>query len=301
MYLEHYGLAKQPFTLTPDTDLFFAGNERGAALEALLFTLNSGCGIVKVIGEVGTGKTLLCRMLANQLPAHIDVVYLANPSLCPEDMLQAFALELNLDIPPHASKLYIIQQLTHTLLDKHAQGRQVVALIEEAQCMSLRSLEEIRLLSNLETNHSKLLQMVLFAQPELEDILSRHDMRQLKERISYSLYLRPFVQTDVQAYLSFRMQQSGYRGPTVFSPQIAKLIARYSQGLARRINLIADKALMLAFVAGRQHINSKDIQMAVQDSDFKPHTPPLRVWLLLALLTSSLLALLWTAWQAGYL
>lgn len=301
MYLKYYGLAKQPFTITPDTDLFFSGNERGAALEALLFTINSGCGITKVIGEVGTGKTLLCRMLANHLPAHVDVVYLANPSLSPEDMLHALAIELGLTLPPQASKLVVIQQLTHTLLDKHAQGRQVVALIEEAQCMSINSLEEIRLLSNLETNQHKLLQMVLFGQPELDDMLSRHDIRQLKERISFSLYLQPFAQRDIQAYLSFRMQQSGYQGPTVFNARAAKLIAKYSSGLARRINLIADKALMLAYVEGRREINSRDIQLAVQDSEFSNITFSVRNSLLIFLLLGSLGLLLWTTWQAGSL
>ncbi len=301
MYLNYYGLAKQPFTITPDTDLFFAGNERGAALEALLFTINSGCGIIKVIGEVGTGKTLLCRMLANHLPLNIDVVYLANPSLSPEDMLQALAIELGLNIHHDVSKLYVIQQLTHTLLDKHAQGRQVVVLIEEAQCMSINSLEEIRLLSNLETNHHKLLQMVLFGQPELDVMLARHEIRQLKERISYSLYLRPFLQKDIHEYLSFRMQQSGYRGPSVFSTHAAKLISKHSSGLARRINLIADKALMLAFVDGRRQISARDIRLAVQDSEFSISTISIRSTLLVILLLSSLSLLLWTTWQAGSL
>jgi hypothetical protein len=301
MYLDYYGLAKQPFTITPDTDLFFAGNERGAALEALLFTIQSGCGIIKVIGEVGTGKTMLCRMLANQLPMHIDVVYLANPSLSPEDMLHALAIELGLDIPQHASKLMVIQQLTHTLLDRHAQGRQVVALLEEAQCMSISSLEEIRLLSNLETNQSKLLQMVLFGQPELDITLARHEIRQLKERISYSLYLQPFVKKDIQDYLSFRMQQSGYRGPQVFTAQAARLISKHSEGLARRINLIADKALMLAFVAGRKQINTRDIRLAVQDSEFSVNRASIRTTLLISLLLGSLGLLLWTSWHAGQL
>jgi type II secretory pathway predicted ATPase ExeA len=301
MYLKYYGLAKQPFTITPDTDLFFSGNERGAALEALLFTINSGCGITKVIGEVGTGKTLLCRMLANQLPLHVDVVYLANPSLSPEDMLHALAIELGLSLPPQASKLVVIQLLTHTLLDKHTQGRQVVALIEEAQCMSIDSLEEIRLLSNLETNQHKLLQMVLFGQPELDEMLARHEIRQLKERISYSLYLRPFAQKDIHAYLSFRMQQSGYQGHDVFSTRAAKLIAKHSSGLARRINLIADKALMLAFIDGRREINSRDIRLAVQDSEFNGMTVSIRTCLLVILLLSSLSLLLWTTWQASSL
>ena len=268
MYLEHFGLQRQPFKITPDTSMFYTGNKRGAALEALKYAIMSGEGIIKVVGEVGSGKTMLCRMLEVELEDNIEVVYIANPSLSPENILHVIAFELKLNITSESSKLEVMQALQTYLLEKHAKNNQVVVFVEEAQSMPIETLEEIRLLSNLETNDYKLLQMVLFGQPELDDKLRLPAIRQLKERITHNFYLDPFPAADVYSYLNFRMRAVGYRGPDLFTPRAASNIERKSNGLTRRINILADKALLAAFSDGGHDISSKHIRLAAQDSDF---------------------------------
>jgi len=268
MYLEHFGLQRQPFKITPDTSMFYTGNKRGAALEALKYAILSGEGIIKVVGEVGAGKTMLCRMLEVELDEAVEVVYIANPSLSPENILHVIAFELKLNITPDSSKLEVMQALQNYLLDKHAQNKQVVVFVEEAQGMPIETLEEIRLLSNLETNDHKLLQMVLFGQPELDEKLRSPSIRQLKERITQNFYLDPFPAADVYEYLNFRMRAVGYRGPDLFSQKMANTIERKSNGLTRRINILADKALLAAFSEGGHNIDNKHINLAAKDSDF---------------------------------
>ncbi len=268
MYLEHFGLQRQPFKITPDTSLFYKGNKRGAALDALKYAIISGEGIIKVVGEVGSGKTMLCRMLEVELPDNIEVVYIANPSLSPENILHVIAFELKLDVTNESTKLEVMQQLQNYLVAKHAANKQVVVFVEEAQSMPLETLEEIRLLSNLETNDHKLLQMVLFGQPELDEKLRDQSIRQLKERITHSFYLDPFPKTDIYEYLNFRMRAVGYRGPDIFSQKVANNIEKKSKGLTRRINILADKALMAVFSEGAHGVSTKHIAIAADDSDF---------------------------------
>ncbi len=268
MYLEHFGLDRPPFKITPDTRMFYSGNKRGAALEALKYAIVSGEGIIKVVGEVGSGKTMLCRMLEVELSDDVEVVYIANPSLSPENILHVIAFELKLPITPDSSKLEVMQALQTYLLQKHANNRQVVVFVEEAQSMPVETLEEIRLLSNLETSDYKLLQMILFGQPELDEKLRNPSIRQLKERITHNFYLDPFPAEDVYRYLNFRMRAVGYRGPDLFTPKMASNIERKSSGLTRRINILADKALLAAFSEGGHAINQRHIQLAAKDSDF---------------------------------
>ena len=268
MYLEHFGLQRPPFKITPDTSMFYSGNKRGAALEALKYAISSGEGIIKVVGEVGSGKTMLCRMLEVELGDNIEVVYIANPSLSPENILHVIAFELKLNITSESSKLEVMQALQNYLLEKHAHNKQVVVFVEVAQGMPIETLEEIRLLSNLETNDDKLLQMVLFGQPELDEKLRNNSIRQLKERITHNFYLDPFPAQDVYQYLNFRMRAVGYHGPDLFSPKMANNIERKSNGLTRRINILADKALLAAFSDGGHDIKSKHISLAAKDSDF---------------------------------
>ncbi len=268
MYQEHFGLKRPPFKITPDTSLFYEGNKRGAALDALTYAINSGEGIIKVVGEVGSGKTMLCRMLEVRLSDSIDVVYIANPSLSPDNILHVIAHELELGINTDTSKLDVMQKLQDYLLRKHADNRQVVLFVEEAQSMPVETLEEIRLLSNLETEHSKLLQMVLFGQPELDDKLAQPHIRQLKERITHCFYLDPFTPHDTLEYLNFRLRNVGYRGPDVFNQKTANMVEKYSGGLTRRINILADKSLMASFSEGGHEVAAKHVHAAAIDSDF---------------------------------
>ena len=268
MYLEHYGLAEPPFRITPHTDFFFAGANRGATLDALLYAITHDEGIVKISGEVGSGKTMLCRVLMERLPDNVVTVYLANPSLSREDILYALAEELGIAVPEHSRAGAVMRALQDALVTRYAEGKQVVVLIDEAHAMPVETLEEIRLLSNLESNRHKLLQLVLFGQPELDATLLRTDMRQLRERITHNFGLEPLVNADIERYLDFRMRAAGYRGPSVFSPAALKLIADASQGLTRRINILADKALLAAFAAGTHEITSREAKAAIKDADF---------------------------------
>ncbi|GAB1392291.1 hypothetical protein MASR1M60_04540 [Rhodocyclaceae bacterium] len=268
MYLEHYGLTEAPFRITPHTDFFFSGANRGATLEALLYAITHDEGIVKISGEVGSGKTMLCRVLMERLPETVVIIYLANPSLSRDDILYALADELGMTVPEHSRSGAVMRALQETLVKLHAEGRQVVVLIDEAHAMPMETLEEIRLLSNLETNRHKLLQLVLFGQPELNATLMRDDMRQLRERITHNFSLEPLVREDIEKYLDFRMRAAGYKGPNVFAPAAIKLIAQASQGLTRRINILADKALLATFAAGSHQVGIKEARAAIRDSEF---------------------------------
>jgi MSHA biogenesis protein MshM len=272
MYLEHFGLNEPPFRITPHTDFFFDGANRGATLDALVYAITHDEGIVKVSGEVGSGKTMLCRVLMERLPENVTIIYLANPSLSRDDILYAIADELGLNVPENARSSAVMRALQDHLIKSFSEGRQVVVLIDEAHAMPVETLEEIRLLSNLEANRSKLLQLVLFGQPELNDILARPDMRQLKERITHNFGLAPLVHDDISHYLDFRMRAAGYRGPSVFSPAALKLIAHSSLGLTRRINILADKALLAAFSTGSHQIGPKEVQAAIRDCEFSEAT-----------------------------
>ena len=269
MYQQHFGLNRPPFKITPDTSLFFEGNQRGAALDALLYAIHSGEGIIKVVGEVGSGKTMLCRMLEVRLSNDVDVIYIANPSLSPDNILHVIAHELNLDVNNEMSKVDVMQRIQAHLLKKHASNRQVVLFVEEAQSMPIETLEEIRLLSNLETDQNKLLQMVLFGQPELDEKLSQPHIRQLKERITHSFNLSPFPPDDTLKYLNFRLRAVGYTGPDVFNKKTAGVVKKYSDGLTRRINILADKSLLAAFSEGSHTVTASHVKSAARDSEFK--------------------------------
>ena len=275
MYYDFFGLTHAPFKITPDTDVFFEGGNRGAILEALIYAITHGEGIIKVTGEVGSGKTMLCRVLQTRLPRNVETVYLANPSVSPEEILHAIAFEMQLRVPKDASRLEVMHALNDYLVERHSQQRQVVVFVEESQGMPISTLEEIRLLSNLETQQHKLLQIVLFGQPELDDILRQQNIRQLRERITHSFNLMPLDNEDVRAYLTFRLQAAGYHGPDLFSGTVIAYMARACDGLTRRLNLVADKALLAAFAQGTHNVRLDHVKAAVRDSEFS-HVEPSR-------------------------
>ncbi|MDD5174892.1 MAG: AAA family ATPase [Sterolibacterium sp.] len=282
MYLEHYGLAEAPFRITPNTGFFFAGANRGATLDALIYAITHDEGIVKISGEVGSGKTMLCRVLMERLPPHVLTVYLATPSLSREEILYAIADELGIETPTGRANA-ILRVLQEHLIGLYGKGHQIVVLIDEAHAMPVETLEEIRLLSNLESNHHMLLQLVLFGQPELNEVLARSNMRQLKERITHNFALEPMVRDDIDGYIDFRMRAAGYHGPKLFSVNAVKLIAGASLGLTRRINILADKSLLAAFAENTHQITPRHIHAAIRDAEFGDFRPSRnRLWLGLA-------------------
>jgi len=268
MYEEYFGLERPPFKITPDTSLFYDGGKRGDILAALVYAVHRGEGIVKVVGEVGSGKTMLCRMLQLKLPDTVEIVYIANPSVSAEDILFVIALELSLPVVKDASKHEVMHMLQDYLLQRHMENKQVVLFVEEAQGMPLDTLEEIRLLSNLETDEHKLLQIILFGQPELDQNLAQRSIRQLRERITHNFELEPLTRDEIHNYLNFRMRQVGYTGPELINNTVAKKVEQHSEGLLRRINIIADKILLSAFADGTHSLSSKHVIAAVNDSSF---------------------------------
>lgn len=267
MYLNHFGLSEAPYRITPHTDFFFEGANRGTTLDALIYTITHDEGIVKVTGEVGSGKTMLCRMLMERLPQNVETIYLANPSLGRDEIMMAISDDLKVAAAGQRSSV-LLRALQERLIELYAANRQVVVLIDEAHAMPVETLEEIRLLSNLESKRHKLLQIVLFGQQELDEVLGTPQMRQLKDRIVHSFRLEPLVRSDVGSYLMFRMRHAGYKGPDLFTAGAIRLISEASEGLTRRINILADKALLAAFADGGYQILPKHVSAAIGDSEF---------------------------------
>jgi type II secretory pathway predicted ATPase ExeA len=302
LYLEHFGLREPPFRITPHTDFFFTGANRGPTLDALIYAITQDEGIVKVTGEVGSGKTMLCRMLLERLPEDVESLYLANPSLSREEILGAIADELG--IPADGKTTHsMIRALQDALVERYAAGKRVVVLIDEAHAMPAESLEEIRLLSNLESKATKLLQIALFAQPELDERLAANDMRQLRERITQHFNLAPLKAGEIASYIEFRLRAAGYHGPNPFTTRAVDAIGRISEGLSRRINILADKALLAAYSQGSHQVDAAEVRTAAIDARFTPlqHKGPSRQVLLLkaalaAVLTLALAGVGFTLW-----
>ena len=270
MYLEYFSLERHPFRITPDTSLFYSGGDegRGVVLDAMLYAIETGEGILKVVGEVGSGKTMLCRMLEERIPDTTEIVYLANPNLSAEDILYAIAFELKLPVRRDTTKLLVMQQLQTYLLKQHAANRKVLVIIEEAQGMPLETLEEVRLFSNLETHRDKLMQIILFGQPELDKNLSAKHIRQLRERITHSFYLDPLTSEQTGDYIRFRLGAAGCPCPNLFTEGAYWWIARASGGLTRRVNILSDKALLAAFAEN----------VLESPENLSPDVPPVVTW-----------------------
>ena len=275
LYLEHFGLAEPPFRITPHTDFFFDGADRGATLEALIYAILHDEGIVKLSGEVGSGKTMLCRVLMERLPPHVETIYLATPSLARDEILHAIADDLELRLTNERITV-ALRELQEHLIRLYGAGRRVVVLIDEAHVMPEETLEQVRLLSNLESNRHKLMQLVLFGQPELDATLAKPSLRQLRDRITHAFRMRPLSEPEVAKYVSFRMRAAGYRGPDVFAPGALARVARASGGLTRRINILADKSLLAAFTQDVHAVTERHVRAAIADSEFARLRKPWR-------------------------
>lgn len=281
MYLEYFGLTKQPFGITPDTSLFFEGAERGDVLNAILYALNSGEGIIKVVGEVGSGKTMLSRMLANRASDNTVFVFLLNPSIQAEQVLYAIAYDLGLQVDANDKSIQILHVLQQKLFDIYKEGKKVVLVIDEAQQMPLSTLEEIRLLSNLETETEKLLQIILFGQPELDEHIDTPNIRQLRERITYSFYLSALNWRIADTYLHFRLKKAGHQGRAIFTTGAIKLLTKYANGTLRRLNVLADKSLLAAFLHKSSVVGTKHVKLALKDTT-KGYKKPQAVYYVVA-------------------
>jgi len=267
MYLYHFGLTELPFTLTPNTNFFLALESHNEALAVLTTALKTGEGFIKVIGEVGTGKTLLCRKLLNEIPEHFVTAYIPNPYLNPNELRRAVALELGVKQAQRMSAQLLTQRIQNRLLELHSKGHSVVLILDEAQALPAESLEALRLFTNLETETRKLLQVVLFAQPELDQRLAQTEFRQLCQRITFSYQLRPMNSNEVQQYIQHRLHIAGYKGAALFSEKLCKKITRVSKGIPRVVNILCHKMLMLSYGQGDYQITNKQLTAAIKDTE----------------------------------
>jgi MSHA biogenesis protein MshM len=275
--LGHFGLREAPFSLTPDTAFAYAAPAHQDALATLLVALQQGEGFVKVTGEVGTGKTLLCRLLLDALSRDAEVVtaYVPRPMLTPRELLVVLTSDLGLRGTRRSATFDLHQGLESGLLALAESGRRVVICVDEAQALPLATLESLRLLSNLETCKRKLLQIVLFGQPELDQLLSRHDCRSLASRIGFTASLGPLGRPDLARYLRHRMAVAGWCGPDVFGPWTNLLLHRACRGVPRRANVLAHKCLMLAFGDGVRRVSIRHALEAMSDSRLPTYEPAL--------------------------
>lgn len=287
MYLQHFGLREAPFNLTPDTSFFFACSSYQEALNTLLVAARNGEGFIKITGEVGNGKTLLCRKflatlnqgrksttpIGTQDQAAVSAseprfitAYIPNPYLEPNSLLLALAEEFRVPLEKDIDQHRLLKSLTRTLLDCARNGQRALVCLDEAQAMPLESLEVLRLLTNLETEKRKLLQVVLFGQPELNERLRHNSIRQLRQRISFQYDLQGLRGNELERYLRHRLAVAGFSGETLFSAAAVGKLQRITAGTPRLVNIVAHKALMLAFSEGRQQVFGRHIRDAAADT-----------------------------------
>lgn len=267
MYLKHFGLSEFPFSITPDTSFVCSLQGHQEALNTLLVALNGGEGFVKISGEVGTGKTLLCRRLLQSLDAGWVTAYLPNPNLDGDTLLRALAEEFGVEGFANLDRYSLLRRVNLALLGFARAKKRVVVCIDEAQAMPVETLEALRLLSNLETEKRKLLQIVLFGQPELDAKLRRPEVRQLLQRIAFHYRLGALKKSELELYLAHRLRVAGFRGEALFSPAALRALHRASDGTPRLINILAHKTLLAAFGEGRQTIRRRHVRLAAGDTE----------------------------------
>lgn len=274
MYEAHFGLQEAPFALTPNTRYFLRAPSHGDALELLVVALRQREGFIKITGEVGTGKTLLCRLLLNELEGEAHTAYIPNPHLAPEALYEAVAEELGASVPSGANTHQVLKAINERLIALALEQTPAVLVIDEAQAMPEATIEALRLLTNLETESTRLLQVVLFGQPELDTLLSRDSLRQLKQRITFHYRLEPLDRESVAQYLRHRLSLAGYNGADVFRPGALKIITRASGGIPRLVNVLAHKAMLAAWGRGDRQVERDHVLSAVRDTE-SAHQPGL--------------------------
>ena len=274
-YLRHFGLREPPFGITPDTHYFYACRSPQEALNTLLVAVGNGEGFIKITGEVGAGKTLLCRKFLATLGEGWVSAYVPNPNLDPRSVLLVLAEELDLSIEPATEQYQIMRAITRALLDRARARMRVVLCMDEAQAMSQEALETVRLLTNLETEKRKLLQVVLFGQPELDRKLQSASLRQLLQRITFQHRLCGLAADELKGYLAHRLGIAGYTREFPFTSVAVAALHRASRGIPRLVNIIAHKSLLVVYGEGGRRAGRRHIQAA---SDDTPAAAPLGRW-----------------------
>jgi MSHA biogenesis protein MshM len=266
MYSAHFGLRELPFGITPDTSFFFGSPRSQEALNTLLIAARNGEGFIKITGEVGTGKTLLCRKFMATLDADFVTAYIPNPYLEPRALMMALADELEVVLEKDVDQHRLLKAITHRLLVLAGEGKRVLLCIDEAQAIPVESLEALRLLTNLETEKRKLLQIVLFGQPELDRHLALESIRQLAQRITFHYHLGPLSRDDLDFYIAHRLRVAGFDGARLFAHGAISQLYRASGGVPRLVNILAHKALMLSFGQGKQQVVARHVRDAARDT-----------------------------------
>src|SRR5471032_39118 len=278
MYKSHFGLREVPFSITPDTSFFFTSPHSQEALNTLLVAAQNGEGFIKITGEVGTGKTLLCRKFIGTLGPEFVTAYIPNPYLEPRTLMLALADELEVTLASDVDQHQLLKSITARLMELAAQDKRVLLCLDEAQAIPLESLEALRLLTNLETEKRKLLQIVLFGQPELNQHLQANSIRQLAQRITFHYHLGPLTRDDMEYYLAHRLRVAGYTGSRLFSRSAITRLFSASGGIPRLVNIMANKSLMLCFGEGKQQVSGRHIKLAASDTIAVRKWPVLPGW-----------------------
>jgi general secretion pathway protein A len=270
MYREYFGLKELPFSIAPDPRYLYMSDQHREALAHLVYGINSDGGFVLLTGEVGTGKTTVCRCLLEQIPENSDVAFVLNPKLTVEELLATVCDELGIQYPEGNNSIKVfVDHINAYLLDAHSRGRKTVLIIEEAQNLSTDVLEQVRLLTNLETNQRKLLQIIMLGQPELKNMLSLPELRQLSQRITARYHLGPLMKKDISAYVNHRLTVAGAH-KELFPPSTINKLFRLSRGIPRLINLLCDRALLGAYVQGQDRVNKHTLTKAAREVLGKP-------------------------------
>ena len=268
MYLRHFALREFPFSITPDTSFFFSSAGSQEALNTLLVAARMGEGFIKSTGEVGSGTTLLCRKLMASLGRDFCVAYIPNPYLEPIALFMELASELGIELEPGANlnQHHLLRRLTLRLVELTGQGKRVVICLDEAQAMPIETLEALRLLTNLETEKRKLLQVIIFGQPELEDKLNHPSIRQLKQRITFDYHLAPLTGSELDYYLHHRLVVAGFKGGRLFDSSATWLLERRTRRIPRLVNIVAHKSLLSAYGKGKRRVGFFDVLAATNDT-----------------------------------
>jgi MSHA biogenesis protein MshM len=287
LYLQHFGLREPPFSITPDTSFFCACDSIQQALNTLIVAVANGEGFIKITGEVGTGKTLLCRMFLAALDDAWISAYIPNPNLDPRSLLLALADELGIRLEDDRDQHRLIKSLTHALLDLARHKKRVVVCLDETQAVPVETLETLRLLTNLETEKRKLIQVILFGQPELDEKLAADSVRQLRQRITFQHRLGTLTRPETTQYLVHRLSVAGSRNDSVFTAPAMRRIHSASKGTPRLINILANKSMMVAFGESSRSVRWRHVRAAVSDTPAASALAHVWAWAALACVAGS--------------